>query len=158
MRYDNGAVRRQDRLLSEERAMELLRKGEYGFLAMASAEGGYGVPINYAVKGDTIYMHCAPEGAKLRAIANDERVMFCVVGERRVVPAEFTTMYESVMAQGSARIVDSEAERREALRLIVEKYSPEHCNEGMAAIERSISRTAVIAIDVKCLTGKQKSR
>ena len=53
--------------------------------------------------------------------------MFCVVGQRRVVPAEFTTMYESVMAQGSARIVDTEAERREALRLIVEKYSPEYC-------------------------------
>ena len=103
-------------------------------------------------------MHCAPEGAKLRAIANDERVMFCVVGQRPVVPAEFTTMYESVMAQGAARIVDTETERREALKLIVEKYSPEHCNEGMAAIERSISRTAVIAIDVKCLTGKQKSR
>ncbi|MBO7343067.1 MAG: pyridoxamine 5'-phosphate oxidase family protein [Alistipes sp.] len=158
MRYDNGAVRRQDRLLSEERALELLLSGEYGFLAMASDDGGYGVPVNYAVDGNTIYVHCAPEGAKLRAIANDERVMFCVVGQKRIVPAEFTTMYESVMAQGSARLVDSEAERREALRMIVEKYSPEHREKGMAAIERSISRTAVIAIDVHCLTGKQKSR
>ena len=46
MRYDNSTVRRQDRLLEEERAREILQVGEYGFLAMASAEGGYGVPIN----------------------------------------------------------------------------------------------------------------
>ena len=75
-----------------------------------------------------------------------------------LVPEQFTTMYESVMAKGCARIVETEAERREALRMIVEKYSPEHREKGMAAIERSISRTAVIAIDVNCLTGKQKLR
>ena len=76
MRYDNATVRRQDRLLSEERALELLREGEYGVLSMASAEGGYGVPINYAIEGDTIYLHCALEGRKLRAIAIDQRVSF----------------------------------------------------------------------------------
>ena len=156
MRYDNGAVRRQDRLLSEDRAVELLLSGEYGFLAMASDDGGYGVPVNYAVDGNTIYVHCAPEGAKLRAIANDGRVTFCVVGHKCLVPEQFTTMYESVMAKGYARIVETEVERSEALRMIVEKYSPEHREKGMAAIERSISRTAVIAIDVHCLTGKQK--
>ena len=80
MRYDNSAVRRQDRLLSEERARELLREGEYGFLAMASAQGGYGVPVNYATEGDTIYLHCATEGRKLSAIEHDARVTFCVVG------------------------------------------------------------------------------
>jgi hypothetical protein len=41
MRYDNNAVRRQDRLLSEERARELLSEGEYGFLAMASASASF---------------------------------------------------------------------------------------------------------------------
>ena len=38
--YDNCMVRRQDRLLDEARAVELLQSGEYGFLAMASADGG----------------------------------------------------------------------------------------------------------------------
>lgn len=38
MEYRNEEVRRQDRLLDEARARELLRGGEYGFLAMASAE------------------------------------------------------------------------------------------------------------------------
>ena len=46
MEYRNDSVRRQDRLLDEVRARELLRGGEYGFLAMASDEGAYGIPVN----------------------------------------------------------------------------------------------------------------
>ena len=158
MRYDNSTVRRQDRLLDEARAREILQVGEYGFLAMAAVEGGYGVPINYAIRGDTIYLHCAPEGRKLQAVANDNRVTFCVVGEKRLIPEKFTTMYESVVASGSARIVEDEDERRQALRLIVEKYASQHVEEGLKAIERSLHRTAVVAIEVHTLTGKSKQQ
>ena len=156
MRYDNATVRRQDRLLSEERALELLREGEYGVLSMASAEGGYGVPINYAVEGDTIYLHCALEGRKLRAIAIDQRVSFCVVGRKRIVPEQFTTEFESVIAAGRARLVEQDAERHHALRLIVEKYAPTHLEEGLKAIDRSAHRTGIVAIEVDCLSGKCK--
>ncbi|MBQ1953630.1 MAG: pyridoxamine 5'-phosphate oxidase family protein, partial [Alistipes sp.] len=121
MRYDNTTVRRQDRLLDEKRALELLSEGEYGVLSMASVDGGYGVPVNYAVEGDTIYLHCALEGRKLRAIENDARVSFCVVGRKRIVPEEFTTEFESVIAAGCARLVVQDEECRRALRLIVEK-------------------------------------
>lgn len=156
MRYDNSEVRRQDRLLSEERAWELLREGEFGFLAMASAEGGYGVPINYAVGDGVVYMHCAPEGRKLRAVEHDERVSFCVVGSKRIVPEEFTTEYESVIVTGRARIVEEPDERRRALRLIVKKYAAEHLEQGVKAIERSLHRTSVIAIEVDSFSGKCK--
>lgn len=156
MRYDNSTLRRQDRQLAEERALELLRRGEYGFLAMASAEGGYGIPINYALDGDVIYLHCAPEGRKLRALEYDARVSFCVVGCTRIVPEYFTTEYESVIATGQARVVADDDERRRALSLIVEKYAAEHIAEGLQAIERSLPRTAIIAIEVDHLSGKCK--
>jgi nitroimidazol reductase NimA-like FMN-containing flavoprotein (pyridoxamine 5'-phosphate oxidase superfamily) len=149
-------VRRQDRLLSEERARELLREGEYGVLAIASAQGGYGVPMNYAVVGNRIYLHCATEGRKLRALNNDSRVSFCVVGERRVVPEEFTTEFESVIVSGRASVVEDDAERRRALRAIVEKYSPAHLEQGLQAIERSLHRTTIIAINVEHFSGKKK--
>ena len=73
MRSDTATVRRQDRLLDEARAWELLLSGEYGVLSMATEQGGYGVPVNYAVAEDVIYFHCAPQGRKLQAIAADER-------------------------------------------------------------------------------------
>lgn len=156
MEYRNGGVRRQDRLLDEGRARELLLGGEYGFLAMASPEGGYGIPVNYVVEGGTVYIHCAPEGRKLRAMASDCRVSFCVVGATRPVPEKFTTAYESVVIEGRARIVSSDGERRRALELLVEKYSPDYASVGAAYIEKSFHRTAVIAIDAERWSGKAK--
>ncbi len=156
MRYDSSTVRRQDRLFSEERARELLQEGEYGVLSMVSEHGGYGVPINYALVNDKIYLHCAPEGKKLRAMEHDARVSFCVVGHSRVVADHFTTEFESVIAFGKAHVVENDAERRIALRAIIEKYASEHLEEGLKAIERSLHRTAVIAIEVETFSGKSK--
>ena len=40
MKYDNSGVRRQDRLLDEESALELLKDADFGFLAMQAEDGG----------------------------------------------------------------------------------------------------------------------
>ena len=156
MRYETAAVRRQDRLLDEARAWELLLAGEYGVLSLVTEQGGYGVPVNYAVAEDIIYIHCAPQGRKLQAIASDERVSFCVVGHKRIVPEEFTSEFESVIVTGQAHIVEDDAERGQALRLIVEKYSPQHLEEGLRAIERSLHRTTIVAIRIETYSGKAK--
>ena len=48
MNYTNEQIRRQDRLLEKEKAISLLKNGEYGVLSMQDEENGaYGVPINY---------------------------------------------------------------------------------------------------------------
>ena len=48
MKYLNEPVRRQDRLLEEEKALRLLQTAEYGILSMqAVGGGGYGIPVNY---------------------------------------------------------------------------------------------------------------
>ena len=70
MKYSNEQVRRQDRLMDEAAARRLLKEGEYGILSMQSEDGGgYGIPVSYVWDGgDLIYIHCAPEGRKLRCI------------------------------------------------------------------------------------------
>lgn len=63
-------------------------RGEYGFLAMCGVGGyGYGLPMSYVADGDRIYFHCAPEGEKLDAIRENDRVSFCVVDRTRVIRA-----------------------------------------------------------------------
>ena len=49
MKFNNEEVRRQDRLLDEKRAFEILQSGEYGVLSMQdeNGTGAYGVPVNY---------------------------------------------------------------------------------------------------------------
>lgn len=154
--YDNSAVRRQDRLLGWGRAQELLENGEYGFLALGGEEG-YGIPLNYALSGTAIYLHCAPEGEKLRRIAENCRACFCVVGHTAPQPSKFTTEYESVLAFGLLAVVEGEAERMEALRLIVAKYSPGFADTGLKYAEKSLPRTAVLRLDIDRVSGKSKN-
>ena len=98
MPYDNSAVRRQDRLLDEARARELLAGSRFGVLSLVDGDGAYGIPVNYVWDGDdSLYVHCAPDGRKLRCIDRRDRVSFCVVGATEVCPAQFTTAYESIV-------------------------------------------------------------
>lgn len=156
MNYDNSTVRRQDRLLSEERAAAILRDGEYGFLALGG-EGGYGIPVNFAAEEEHIYMHCAPEGEKLRRIASDNRASFCVVGRTAPKPQQFTTEYESVMLFGRISMVADDTERMHALSLIIDKYSSEYTEAGLKYAEKSFHRTAVLRLDIERASGKCKS-
>ncbi|WP_417016363.1 pyridoxamine 5'-phosphate oxidase family protein [Alistipes sp.] len=156
--FDQSAVRRRDRLLDEEDARRLLLRGEYGLLSMQAVEGGgYGVPVNYVWDGDgVIYVHCAPEGRKLRCVEHCPEVSFCVVGRTEVCPAKFTTAYESVLVEARAVRVDDIEESRRALRLILEKYAPAELDRGLAAAEKSLPRTAILRLEIRRVSAKCK--
>lgn len=159
MVYDNSAVRRQDRLLGEEAAAKLLNRGEYGVLSLsAGPEGGaYGIPLNYVWDGcSSIYIHCATEGRKLRLIEADNAVSFCVVGRTNVLPSKFTTEYESLILNCTARTGLGDDERQKALELFVDKYSPGDKTVGQAYIRGSFSRTEIIRLDISDYSGKTK--
>ncbi len=158
MEFRNTDVRRKDRLLEEIEAISLLNHGEYGVLSMQAEEGGgYGVPLNYAWDGKmSLYIHCAPEGRKLRCLVLCDQVSFCVVGRTRVAPSRFTTEYESLVIQGTARTGLAEEERKKALELLLEKYSPLDLEKGLAYAEKSFHRTDIIRIDIQSWSGKCK--
>ncbi len=157
MKYDNSKVRRQDRLLDKQQAEQLLREGEWGVLSVCDGQTAYGVPVNFVWdSNECIYIHCAPEGRKLRAQAADASVSFCVVGQTHVLPDSFTTRYKSVIVQGSATAKLDAQERMRALEMILDKYSPEHKTVGMKYAEKSFHRTAIIRIDITSASGKCK--
>lgn len=158
MKYINETIRRQDRLLDEERAMELLRMAEYGVLSMVDDDGqAYGIPVNFVWDGeDKIYIHCAPEGRKLRAIAKHPKVSLCVVGNTHLMPKNFTTEYESVVAFGTAHIGLPKEERMDALHLLIAKFAPEYKELGDKYAHASFHRTEIIRIDLTEYSGKRK--
>lgn len=157
MKYDNSNVRRQQRLLPENEAYELLQNGEYGVLAMeAETGGGYGIPLSYVVDEDKLYFHCAKEGEKLRCIQKEPHVSFVVVGKTQVVSEKFTTLYNSIVVKGKASIGLPAQERRHALELILDKYSPADKEIGMKYLEKSFDRTEIVRIDIENMTGKSK--
>lgn len=159
MDYTNQKVRRQDRLLDEDKAKELLDKGEYGVMSMVDdEEGAYGVPINYVWDGQqNVYIHCAPEGKKLRCIIKCPSVSFCVVGHTQVIPNKLTTEYQSIILSCTATVVQDETEKSHAIEILLDKYAPSNKVSGMKAASGAFSHVQIIRLKIQNWTGKTKA-
>ena len=157
MKYINETVRRQDRLLDEAKAISLLRNGEYGVLSMVADNGGYGIPVNFVWdEKNSIYIHCAPEGRKLKAIRENPNVSLCIIGKVHLLPNKFTTKYESAIFFGKAHVNLSNEEKMKALHLLIDKLSSDFKDIGAKYAEKSFHRVEIIRVDFEEFSGKQK--
>jgi len=150
-------IRRKDRTLNDERTLQLLKTGEYGFLAICGANGyGYGIPVNYVFDGKSIYFHCAVEGFKIESLRQNNRVSFCVTGRTQLLPQQFSTNYESAMVYGRIKYDLPKEERYKALNLFVAKYSPGFADISQSYINQSFHRTNILRLDIEHISGKSK--
>jgi nitroimidazol reductase NimA-like FMN-containing flavoprotein (pyridoxamine 5'-phosphate oxidase superfamily) len=151
-------MRRTDRQLTKEEAMEILVKGEYGILSTVDGDGQpYGVPLSYVVKDDCIYYHCTDAGgSKQDNIQNNSKVSFTVVGNTQVLPEKFGTLYEGAIAFGEAAVVSDEEEKLTALRDVIKKYCAGYIAEGEKYIAASGPKTLIVRIAIREVTGKSR--
>lgn len=149
------AMRRKKQQLPEPLAKQMLFDASTAVLAVRG-DGGYpyAVPVNFVFDGRSVYFHCAKEGHKLDAIRNDSRVSLCVVDTAEVAPKDFATHYKSAIAFGKAAEVTDEDEKRSAMQLLNQKYSPGLETEGNVRIQREWNILCVIKIEIEHLSGK----
>jgi nitroimidazol reductase NimA-like FMN-containing flavoprotein (pyridoxamine 5'-phosphate oxidase superfamily) len=149
-------MRRKDRSIDNEQAVDLLEKGKFGVLSTVGENGyAYGVPLNYVYSEGKIYFHCAGEGCKLDNIKFNNRVSFCVVGNTEPIPEKFSYKYESAIAFGRATEVHDK-EKEDALIALIQKYSSEFMEKGMEYIKKDSTKAKVIKIEIEHLTGKAR--
>lgn len=149
-------MRRKDREIELNEIVEILKRCEYGILSTMGENGyPYGVPVNYVYMDNAIYFHCAVQGQKLDNLRNNNKVSFCVVGETRVLPEQFSTKYESIIVFGKANeIYDNE--KNAALLEIINKYSKEYVEKGKQYIKNANENVKVIKINIEHISGKAR--
>jgi len=152
-------MRRIRQLMSAERASEVLTRCSNGVLAcMGDEDYPYAVPLNYVWFDGRIYFHSAKAGHKIDAIIKTPKVSFAVIDEDKIVSAEYTSYFRSVVIFGRARIVEhdgGDGEWTTAFRALVEKYSGDRPEEEKATEITRCERSHIIAIDVDHITGKE---
>lgn len=151
-------MRRKDREMPEEFALEVADKCEWAVMSMITPEGApYSVPLSIARKGKWIYFHCARQGLKTDCLRENCQVCIVCVGDtNRGAADEFTTEYESAIIQGCAWEVTNDAEKVEALRLICERHTPQLMSQFDVAVAESLPVTAIWKVSVDRITGKRK--
>lgn len=151
-------MRRADRELSKAEVATILKNGEYGVLSTIGADGyPYGVPVSYVYVDSKIYFHCAGGvGHKLDNINRCAKVCFTVVGKTEIMPEDFSTKYESVIAFGTASKVVGE--KQTVLEVIILKYAPDFKEAGLKLISKAIDKTDIYEIKIEHMTGKARKK
>ena len=153
-------MRRKDRLVSEERAREIMEKAEYGIFMTADAEGQpYGVAVSHVVEGDQIYFHCAADvGRKIENIRVNNKVCMNFTMNTYVDEENYTHRYESVVAEGIAAIVEGREEKYRALQMVAKKYAPHSFKDSDEYILPKMDITGVVRVDIETRSGKVNAR
>lgn len=155
---DHKMIRKHRQTTGNE-AIEILSNAEYGILSTVGEDlQPYGVPLNFTIKDNFIYFHCAMIGHKLENIKFNNKVSFTVVGKTKPKMEEkihnFTTEYESTIVFGKVTEVIDKDEKINALKDLCMKYLSEHIHMFEKAVEKSIIGTKVYKIEIEKITGK----
>ncbi|HIZ84165.1 MAG TPA: pyridoxamine 5'-phosphate oxidase family protein [Firmicutes bacterium] len=150
-------MRRKKQALPQDTCAAILREGSAGVLALEGAEGyPYAVPLSYVYAEGKIYFHSAKSGHKIDALRRNPRASFCVVARDQVMPEAYTTCFTSVIAFGTLRILEAEAEKLAAVERLAEKYFPGGSAEHrQAAIRRGWQALLMLEMTIDHLSGKQ---
>ena len=96
-------MRRSDRELSRDQALNVIDTCAYAVMAMVNPDGSpYCIPLSMARDGDWLFFHTAKEGHKIQTLGQESRVCVSCVGEVKPVPGQFALYYQSAIVKGRA--------------------------------------------------------
>ncbi len=144
--------------LSQSEITEVLNNSEVGRIATNAPSGfPYIVPVHYIYWNEKIYIHGLIKGQKIEYLKLDSKVGFEVDEMGAIFPdstivCDTNTEFRSVIIFGNARMVDDMDLKREVLRGVVKKYTPQLSNlEFPANMFKATGIIEIIPIEV---TGK----
>jgi nitroimidazol reductase NimA-like FMN-containing flavoprotein (pyridoxamine 5'-phosphate oxidase superfamily) len=118
----------------------------------------YVIPTGYARAGDRLYIHGSAASRMLRTIAGGVQVCVSVTLLDGLVLARsafhHSMNYRSVVILGTARLVEDEKEKWEALRAFTEHVVPGRWNESRHPNEREMKATTVLCLPLEEVSAK----
>jgi nitroimidazol reductase NimA-like FMN-containing flavoprotein (pyridoxamine 5'-phosphate oxidase superfamily) len=172
-------MRRKDREMDREFALEVVDRSQFGVLACVTPDGKpYAVPLSIAREGERLFFHSATAGSKVDYLPDGQEVSLTFVSHVQVpelfTPEElakmanepgaasrlgskvFTTEFESTCVQGRVYELKDPPQKFSGLRCICEKFTPEKMALFELVAHDALKITKVYEIQIESLTGKRK--
>ena len=154
-------IRRADRGMSKERALETLAQGYSGHLATVSEDGfPYCIPLLYLWMSGELYVHTTSARGHLRANIEKERRVCFVVDEQEGVfdygrfECDSGLAYRSVCLFGRIRIVEDRDVKQRFCEALMAKYGKPETQRPKGFFPR-LDAITVYSIAVERMTSKE---
>lgn len=149
-------MRRFKQQLTNEQSIEILSNTTAGVLALCDSDmQPYGVPLSHVYANGKIYFHSALKGHKVDVLKFNNKASFTVIAQDEIHPEKYTTYFRSVIAFGSIRIIEDEAEKRRTLEILGRRCNPDDAEGLEKEIASGFSRCLMLEMSIDRLTGKQ---
>ncbi|HEX9853309.1 MAG TPA: pyridoxamine 5'-phosphate oxidase family protein [Woeseiaceae bacterium] len=145
-RYDRDTVHR------------ILDAGLVAQVAFVEAGNPVVVPMIYGREGETVYLHGARKARVIRMIEGSERICLNVTLLDGIVVARSafnsSMNYRSVTVFGTPSLVEGNAEKLRAMKVISEHLMPGRWDELRAPHANEVKMTGVIAVTIDAASAK----
>jgi nitroimidazol reductase NimA-like FMN-containing flavoprotein (pyridoxamine 5'-phosphate oxidase superfamily) len=154
---ENEQMRRAEKEITNRREIDsILSKAIVCRIGIIDHETPYIVPMNFGYKDDILYLHSAQDGKKIELLKRNPKVCFEVECDLEIIntgiPCKWSMNYTSVIGYGKANFITDIEQKRKALHIIIDHYSP-----GSSYIfpEKNLKEVTVIKIEISDMTAKK---
>lgn len=150
-------MKRKDKEITDRMEIEsILSQARICRIGFSQNNKPYIVPMNFGYKDGYLFFHCAQEGMKIDIIKQNNNVCFEVDINHEItdtgIPCDWSTRYSSVIGFGKALLVKDPIEKKLALNVIVNHYSPK---AKFKYSEEALNKVGIIKIETTSMTGKK---
>ncbi len=150
-------MKRKDKEITDRMEIEsILSQTRICRIGFSQNNKPYIVPMNFGYKDGYLFFHCAQEGMKIDIIKQNNNVCFEVDINHEItdtgIPCDWSTRYSSVIGFGKALLVKDPIEKKLALNVIVNHYSPK---AKFKYSEEALNKVGIIKIEITSMTGKK---
>ncbi len=150
-------LRRKEKEITDKIEIEKILKCTYvGRLGTSRENIPYVVPVSFVYYNGKIIFHGAGKGMKMDNIKSNPKVCFEVDTSEIIIsdnPCNYSFKYTSVIANGTANILEDPKEKLRELRRLTEKYAP---GKGKMIEEENLKDNLnVVKITIHNMKGKK---
>lgn len=149
-------MRRKDREMDNNEMERMLMEAYVCRIGLCTGNVPYIVPMNFGYRHNAIYLHSALEGRKIEILRKNPTVCFEIDEPGKLITGEkacdWTMRYKSVIGTAKAVIIENENMKREALDIIMQKFSGRNKHEYSDAM---LKRTCILRLDIIEISGKE---
>ena len=168
-------MRRKDRELGRDEALEIIDNCEYAVISCVDDEGEiFSVPISPVRVGESIFIQGATAGCKAKLLQDGRKVEFVCVSFNKVPHLSeseldaikgdgkalggkvFTTEYKSAIAKTRVYEITDEAKKYEILKILSQKYTAYAMSTFDVAAEYGLKIIKIYELKIESLSAKAK--
>ncbi len=148
-------MRRTDREITDSSEIQnIIQSCEICYLAMSKDSEPYVVPMNFGIRENCLYFHCANQGKKLEFIGSNPNVSIAFTSQHQLQlegePRNWTTRYRSAIVKGTAEIITDPAGKQQGIDILLKQYSEIDQNIPLDQLKN----VTIIKVKINKMAGK----